>query len=360
MNDRTPEAKTRRRLLRAAAATGAISCAQWPLIKLAAAADAEHKMIFAHTFTQATEKYVVSGISRFKELAEKYSDGRLAVDVHEGGKLGGQSELPQKLQYGAIQACQLSMQNFTPFAEIYNILDFPFMFASNEAFERFLGDPVFLGSRLMADPAKRGMHVLRGMWANTGYRVFCTSTRAAREIRTPQDLKGLKVRVTNSKIEQQAFALTPASPVSVAWAETYQAMQQGAVDGLHVGLGPLSANRLQEVVSTGTRLNMSFNAHVAMVSRKWFEQLPAAVQSAITRAAAESWDYQQREQAIADARMWNDWKQAGIEVLDLSPAEHAQWVEAVGHQRPEWNRWKDRYGRDTYEQILAFVRNNRA
>lgn len=351
MKDRTPEEKTRRRLLRAAAATGAIGCAQWPLIKFAAAADAEHKMIFAHTFTQATEQYVVSGISRFKELAEKYSEGRLAVDVHEGGKLGGQSELPQKVQYGAIQACQVSMQNFTPFAEIYNILDFPFMFASNEAFERFLGDSVFLGSRLMADPTKRGMHVLRGMWANTGYRVFCTSSRAAREVRIPEDVKGLKVRVTNSKIEQQAFALTPASPVSVAWAETYQAMQQGAADALNVGLGPLTAARLHETLATATRLGMSFNAHITVVSAAWYRKLPDMVREAIDRAAQDSWAYQREEQDRANVRMWEEWRARGIKVIELSPDERARWVAAVGHKRPEWRQWKERYGMALYDQI---------
>lgn len=321
---------------------------------------AKHKMLFAHTFTEASEKYVVTGIKLFKELAEKYSDGALLVDIHEGGKLGGQTELPQKVQYGAIQACQVSAQNFTPYAEVFNLLDLPFLFPSNNVFNQFLGSPEFARSKLAKEPEQKGLKVLSGMWANTGLRVLCISKRAKRQVKIPRDLDGIKLRVTNSKIEQQTFGLTRAGPVSINWAETYQAMQQGAVDGLHVGLGPLSANRLQEVVSTGTRLNMSFNAHVTMVSRKWFEQLPASIQSAITRAAAESWEYQQREQAIADARMWSDWKQLGIEILDLSGAEHAQWVEAVGHQRPEWNRWKDRYGRDTYEQILAFVRKNRA
>lgn len=347
--------ESRRRLLKATAAAGAIAGVQWPLIRSGSAAEiAEHKMIFAHTFTQATEKYVVSGIDRFKELAEKYSGGRLAVDVHEGGKLGGQSELPQKVQYGAIQACQVSMQNFTPYAEIYNILDFPFMFSSNDSFERFLGHPIFLKSALMEDPAKRGMHVLGGMWANTGYRIFCTGVRAAREIRTPQDLKGLKVRVTNSKIEQQAFKLTPASPVSVAWAETYQAVQQGAVDALNVGLGPLTAARLHETLSTATRLKMSFNAHVTVVSRSWYRALPDAVREAIDRAARESSVFQREEQEKANDRMWAEWKQRGIKVLDLSPEEHAQWVAAVGHRRPEWKQWKERYGVKLYEQIARF------
>ncbi|WP_424266433.1 TRAP transporter substrate-binding protein [Castellaniella sp.] len=321
-----------------------------------AAAASKHRMLFAHTFSEANEKYVVTGIGLFKELAEKYSNGALVVDVHEGGKLGGQTELPQKVQYGAIQACQVSMQNFTPYAEVYNILDLPYLFPSNEVFNKFLSSKEFAQSDLESAPRKKGLKILSGMWANTGYRILCTSKKVDRMVRSVNDLKGIKLRVTNSKIEQQAFSLTPASPVSVNWAETYQAMQLGAVDALNVGLGPLTANRIQEVLANATRANISFNAHVAMVSNKWYEKLPDDVRQAIDRAAAESWEHQQREQALADERMWAEWAGAGIQVTNLTDAEHRQWVDAIGHQRPEWDRWKERYGADLYERIVAYAK----
>jgi TRAP-type C4-dicarboxylate transport system substrate-binding protein len=341
----------RKAVLGGLAAAGA--AASWPLIRGTANAQqkADHTMLFAHTFTQATEKYVVTGIDVFKRLAEKYSEGRLLVDVHEGGKLGGQNVLPQKVQQGAIQATQLSTQNFTPFSEAYNVLDFPYLFKSNEAFEKFLSHPYFMDSTFGKEPAEKGLKVLAGMWANSGLRVFCVSKKIGREVHRPKDLEGLKVRVTASKVEQQAFALTPASPVSIAWAETYQAMQQGTADALHVGLGPLTSARIHEVIGTGTRLGMNFNAHVAVVGRKWFEALPAKIQEATERAAREAWAYQQAEQRKADERMWAEWKAAGIKVVDLTADERKQWVAAVGHQRPEWNQWKDRYGRALYEKV---------
>jgi C4-dicarboxylate-binding protein DctP len=333
------------------------SLASWPLIRGTAYAQqkAEHTMIFAHTFTAATEKDVVTGIDLFKQLAEKYTQGRLLVDVHDGGKLGGQNVLPQKVQQDAIQACQLSMQNFTPFSEAFNVLDFPYLFPSNEAFEKVLESPIMTDSALASEPASKGFKVLPGLWANTGLRVLSLSKKLNREVHLPADLKGIKIRVTTSKVEQQAFALTPGNPVSVNWAETYQAMQQGTVDALNVGLGPLTSARLQETIGTCTRISMSFNAHVVAVGKKWFDALPADVRDGIERAARESWDYQKREQRRANERMWTEWKAAGIKVLDLSPEEHKQWVAAVGHQRPEWKQWKERYGTALYERIAAMA-----
>lgn len=346
-------AKVRRRQLVIGSLAGVGSLVSWPLLRRGAYAQTkpDHTMVFAQTFSPATEKYVVTGIEQFKQLAEKYSQGKLLVDVHDSGSLGGQNVLPQKVQQGAIQACQLSMQNFTPFSEAYNVLDFPYLFGSNDAFERFLQDSYFMQSKLGTQPATKGFRILPGMWANTGLRVFGVSKKINREIRLPSDLKGLKVRVTSSKIEQQAFALTPGNPVSVDWAETYQAMQQEAVDALNVGLGPLSSARIQETIATVTRLGMSFNAHVVVVSKRWFDALPTPMGEAITRAENEAWHYEQMEQREANDRMWNEWKALGIKVIDLSADERKEWVNAVGHQRPEWNQWKERYGVELYQRV---------
>ena len=352
-------AKARRRQIVLGGLAGVGSLVAGPLLRNIAHAQGkpDHTMLLAHTFSEATEKYVVTGIDQFKQAAEKYSQGKLLVDVHGSGKLGGQNVLPQKVQQGAIQACQLSMQNFTPFSESYNVLDFPYLFASNQAFEKFLQDRFFMQSKLGSEPATKGFKVLAGMWANTGLRVFGVSKKANREIRLPTDLEGMKIRVTSSKIEQQAFALTPGNPVSVDWAETYQAMQQGAVDALNVGLGPLSSARIQETIGTVTRIGMSFNAHVVVVSKRWFDALPPGIREAIERAAAEAWQYEQVEQGKANDHMWNEWKGLGIKVIELSPDERKQWVAAVGHQRPEWNQWKERYGKELYQRVAELGQN---
>lgn len=338
-----------------AGSTGLLLAAPWVSNRALAQQKADHTLIFAHTFAQATEKYVVSGIIQFKELAEKYAKGKLLVDVHEGGKLGGQNVLPQKVQQGAVQATQLSMQNFTPFSEAYNVLDFPYLFTTNEKLEHFLEHAYFGESPLMSEPAAKGFRVLGGMWANAGLRVLGISKKANREVRLPADLKGLKVRVTTSKVEQQAFALTPGSPVSVNWAEAYQAMQQGAADALNVGLGPLTASRIHETLGTATRIDMSYNAHISVISKPWFDALPADVKEAILKASQESWAHQKKAQRAANTQMWEEWKGRGIKIIELSADEKKQWVDALGHQRSEWGQWKERYGKALYDKIVDIV-----
>ena len=74
--------------------------------------------------------------------------------------------------------------------------------------------------------------------------------------------------MTGSKVEQQVFKLTPANPVSIAWGETYQALQQGAADTLNVGLGPLTATKIYE--TDGYMAQINFNCHITVLGYKWF------------------------------------------------------------------------------------------
>ena len=118
---------TRRTLLKSGTAAAAIGLAS-PFIISSARAKADHTLTFGHTFGKATEDVMITGLELFKKKAEEYAGGKLKVDIHEAGSLGGQTVLPNKVLSGAIQGCQLSTQNFTPFSDVYNLLDFPYMF----------------------------------------------------------------------------------------------------------------------------------------------------------------------------------------------------------------------------------------
>ena len=85
---------------------------------------------------------MITGLDLFKKKAEEYSDGKLLVDIHEAGSLGGQGVLPQKVLTGAIQGCQLSTQNFTPFCDAYNLLGVCF-FENNEEFSMVFSQIIF-------------------------------------------------------------------------------------------------------------------------------------------------------------------------------------------------------------------------
>ena len=149
---------SRRKLLKSGAAFAAAGVAS-PFVITSARAAADHKLTFGHTFGAATENYMITGLSQFKEAAERYSNGALEIDIHEAGSLGGQNVLPQKVLTGAIQGCQLSTGNFVNYSDVYNIIDLPFLFSSNEAFEDTIQTEAFRNSEFISRPASSGFQV---------------------------------------------------------------------------------------------------------------------------------------------------------------------------------------------------------
>ena len=339
------------------ALAGAASVAAWPLLpRKAHAQKAEHTMKIGYSFAPASEKFVATAIGKFKELAESHGKGRLAVEVFGGGVLGDQGVMVQKVQQGVVQATQVSMSNFTQFSPAYNVLDFPYLFAgSNRVFEKFLDHPFLVKSQFGTEAESKGLKILPGMWANFGMRSLGVSRKKGVEVRRPDDLKGVKVRVTASKIEQQAFALTPASPVSINWGETFQAMQQGACDAVNVAMAPLHAYRIGETLGSFTLIEATPNAHVTVMNKKWFDGLPAPVRDAIMQAAAEAWAWQKAEQGKLDAATRAQWTASGIKFVSSTPDERKAWIAAMGHQRREYDEWKERFGRDLYRQTVEVV-----
>lgn len=344
---------SRRAVLKAGSAAAVGITAPW--IMSTARAKAAHTLTFGHTFGAATADVMITGLDLFKQKAEEYSGGQLLVDIHEAGSLGGQTVLPQKVLTNAIQGCQLSTQNFTPFSNAFNMLDLPYLFPSNASFEKILTTEEFKASALVTQPRDKGFEVLPGMWANAGFRVLGVAKKADRVVKTPDDLDGIKIRVTGSKVEQQVFKLTPANPVSIAWGETYQALQQGAADALNVGLGPLTATKIFETLGSATMSEINFNCHVTVLSQKWFAKLPEDVQEAIYRAAAESFEFQKAAQTEANKNMIEQWKSKGIQVHVLGTDEKKVWAETLGHTLPIWDSFKDRYGRELYDKLTSLT-----
>ncbi len=320
---------------------------------MAYSAKVKHRLIFGHTFGPATNQYMITGLSLFKSLAEKYSDGELLVDIHDAGSLGGQNVLPQKVLTGSIQGCQVSTLNFVHYSEVYSILDFPYLFNSNNDFENTIQTNEFSNSEFFSKPARSGFQIVPGMWANAGFRVLGISRKVDRTVRLPKDLEGLKVRTNGTKVEDVMFKMTSANPVSIAWAEAYQAMQQGTADALSVGLGPLTATKIHETLGSATLYEQSFNCHITALNKRWYDKRPKKIQEAIMRAGRESYAFQRQGQAQANKAMVDLWKNAGIEVVVLTPEEKKIWVDTIGHQRPEYNNLKDKFGRKSFELIKS-------
>jgi tripartite ATP-independent transporter DctP family solute receptor len=225
------------------AAIGGITAAA-----LVANAQAAQEVSLGHTLS-STSHYAV-GAQAFKETLEELSGGAFTVTEYASGALGGEREMIEGLQIGTVDVVITStgpLGNFVP--ETY-VLDLPFLFESYDQARCVLDSE--LGDELLE---KMGQHDLVGLaWSENGFRHL---TNSRREVTSPSDAEGLRVRTMENEVHQEAFRQMGARPTPMAFPELFTALQQGVVDGQENPITVIVATNFWEVQD-----HLSLTGHV--------------------------------------------------------------------------------------------------
>src|SRR5450432_4361908 len=177
---------------------------------------------FSHVVANDTPKG--KGALRFKELAEKYTDGKVKIEVYPNSQLFKDKEEIEALQLGSVHILAPSTAKFAPLGvKEFEALDLPWLFKDEETYDKAMKGPV--GKWLFGKLEPKGISGL-GYWTN-GFHM----TSANRPLITPADFQGLKVRISGSKIADRYFRDIGSIPQIMAFSEVYQALQTGVVDG---------------------------------------------------------------------------------------------------------------------------------
>ncbi|HUX41123.1 MAG TPA: TRAP transporter substrate-binding protein DctP [Rectinemataceae bacterium] len=217
----------------------------------------------------------------FASMVNSRSGGRIHVTVYGGGALGGEREYVEGIKAGTIEAGIASgvITNFFPSAAV---TDIPFLFPTSEVAWNVMDGP--FGDKLRAMFLKEtGMRCLS--FAEVGFRHF---TNNVRPIKTPADLKGLKIRVQETPVYINMMKAVGASPTPIAWTETYTALQTGLVDGEENPIGSILSGKLQEVQKYVTLDGHVYGVDWFIINEKFFESLPPDLQYIVLDAAQAS------------------------------------------------------------------------
>ena len=215
---------------------------------------------FSHVVANDTPKG--KGSIKFKELAEKYTGGKVKVELYPNSTLYKDKEEIEAMQLGAVQLLAPSTAKFAPLgAKEFEALDLPFVFSSDEQYAKVLGGDV--GKYLFSKLEAKGIAGL-GFWDN-GFHMIT----ANKKVVTPADLQGLKVRISGSKVADQYFRKLGAIPQILAFSEVYQSMQTGVVDG---GENTASNILTQKFYEVQKHITIARHAHLqyAVISNNKF------------------------------------------------------------------------------------------
>jgi tripartite ATP-independent transporter DctP family solute receptor len=218
------------------------------------------------------------------ELAKRTSD-KYRVQVFVGGSLGSGVNVVSSLQTGIIDCAILTAGFLSSFVPSIQIVDLPFLFKDRATAERILDGEV--GRKIFAVADSRNIVGLT--WGWYGWRQVETREKA---IRTPDDLKGLKMRIQPSPVFAAMFKAVGAQPVVMDGSEVYLALSQKIVDGVEFPLPTVVTFKMYEVNKNIALTNHVYNAGVMVVSKARWNQMTPADREAMLAAAAsvqKSW-----------------------------------------------------------------------
>lgn len=263
------------------------------VLKLGHSLDEKHPVHRAMVFMQ-------------QRLAEK-SGGTVEIQIFPNGQLGSETECIEQLQQGALAMMKTSsapLESFVPEIALFGV---PYAFRDEEHFWKVIESPIGRGLLTACEP--KG---LRGLcYYDAGARSFYT---VKTPIMQPDDLKGLKIRVQESKTAQQMVEALGGSPMSIPFGDLYTSLQTSLVDGAENNTPSFYNNRHFEVCK-----HLSLDEHtrvpdVLLISTSVWSKLPRHVQLWLQEAADESAEYQRKLWADEGEQVLELVKQEGVSV----------------------------------------------
>ena len=215
----------------------------------------------------------------FKNELEARTGGQVTVEIYPSGTLGNERETMEQVKAGITQSYIASVGGVAPFYPLIDITSMPFAYNSYEVGCALYDGP--FGDEFAEDiRQKTGMRVLG--FVPQGFFQF---TNSERPIKSPEDMKGLKMRTMNNPLHMEFMNSLGAAATPVAWAEIYTALQTGVVDGQHNPITVINLGKLFEVQKYITLSNHMAGLYVWVINDAWFNNLTPEEKTAVQGAA---------------------------------------------------------------------------
>ncbi|MFA6508113.1 MAG: DctP family TRAP transporter solute-binding subunit, partial [Treponemataceae bacterium] len=216
----------------------------------------------------------------FQSEVEAKSNGRIKVEIYPNGVLGKEPETMIQVKTGVVQSYISSSGGIAQFYPMIDVTNMPFAFSSyNVGYKVYDGD---FGKALAKDiEAKAGFKVL-GFGESGG---FFAVTNSKKPLKSPSDMKGIKLRTMALPLHQEIVKSLGASPTTVAWAEVYTSLQTGVVDGQMNPISIIAMAKFQEVQKYITLTNHLYAPYVWVINPKFFAGLSPDLQAVVSDAA---------------------------------------------------------------------------
>lgn len=306
-------------------------------LNTAALADEPVVIKFSHVVAENTPKGQMA--NKFKELVEEKSGGSVVVEVYPNSQLFGDDNVLEAMQLGDVQMAAPALSKFSRYTDVLALYDLPFLFEDMDAVDRFQQSEE--GQAMLNSLSKKGLVGLG--YLHNGMKQFSSS----QPLRTPEDAKGLKFRIMSSEVLEAQFEAVDAAPLKKPFSEVFTLLQTKAIDGQENSWSNIYSKKFFEVQPYVTESNHGLLDYMVVTSKEFWSGLSDEQRAQVQEALDESLVFGNEvaaEKAIEDKQKIAD--SGRTEIIELTPEERAQWVEAM---KPVWAQFEDEIGAELIE-----------
>ncbi|AAK03336.1 TPA: TRAP transporter substrate-binding protein [Pasteurella multocida] len=246
---------------------------------------------------------------KFNELLKEKTKGEIKLSLFPDSTLGNAQTMISAVRGGTIDLEMSGSPNFSGLVPKLNVIDIPFIFQNREHAYAVLDGEI--GQGLLKELEAQGLKGL-AFW-EVGFRSF---TNSKHPVKTPDDIKGLKVRTNQNPMYIQAFSILGANPVPMPLSELYTALETRAVDAQEHPVGIVWSAKLYEVQKHLSLTNHGYTPLIVVMNKAKFDGLSPALQSAILEAAKEAGAYQRKLNLDNEKGIIEKMQKAGIQVIE--------------------------------------------
>ena len=296
---------------------------------------------FSHVVAENTPKGKMA--NKFKDLVAERLEGKVKVEVFPNSQLFNDNTVLPAMLLGDVHMAAPSLSKFKKYTPVLQLYDLPFLFKDMTAVGKFQSSAA--GQKMLKSMEAKGFLGLG--YLHNGLKQLS----ASQALHSPKDADGLKFRIMTSDVLAAQFKAVNATPLKKPFSEVFTLLQTKAIDGQENTWSNIFSKKFFEVQPYITESNHGLLDYLIVTSSEFWTSMPADVRVEVEKALTEAIAHGNSvsaEKAVSDRQKIIDSKRT--ELIQLTDAERAQWVEAM---KPVWNSFAGEIGQDLIDAAAA-------
>ena len=282
-----------------------------------------HTYVIKIGHAAAKEHFAQSSFEKFKELVESNSKGKIKVEIHPEGELGGEREMLEQVLLGELTMIAPASAPLDAVSKYMAIWDLPYLFNDRETAYKVLDGEI--GQEVLDSLSDKGVIGLV-FWEN-GFRHL---TNSVKPVTSVQDLQGMNMRTLENPMQIKTWSLLGTNTSPIAFTELYGALEQKKVDAQETPLSLMYSSKFYEVQDYLTLTGHTYSPWPVVINKEFYTSLPKELQTVIMDAAVETREYNRQLSKQDEEKSLALLKEQGMEVTELTNEQKSEFKQSMG------------------------------